>query len=278
MNIRAVPIGLATVALIAACATQPKNVVQLEQAREAVAALTSDPLAAQSASRELQAARQTLARAESALQQKKPVEEVEHLAYMAERQAEIGQVRLAEIRARQQIARAEAERTRVLLEVRERQAQLATERAEKRGREVEEARARLAELQAQQTERGMVLTLGDVLFDTGQASLRPGAALTLNRLAKFLHENPQTRIVIEGHTDARGSDAYNEELSRRRAAAVSDALEIRGVPRDRFQIDGRGEAFPVASNDTPAGRQRNRRVEIVFSDASGRFAEGAVRR
>jgi outer membrane protein OmpA-like peptidoglycan-associated protein len=299
MTSRIILVATAAVVLAAACATTPKNVPQLEEARAAVGNLTSEPLAAQAASRELQSARRALERAELAWQQKQPLEQVVHLSYLAERQAEIGQVRLAEVRARQQIARGEADRNAVLLEARERQTQLALRSAGTSARDAEAARAseqtaresamavqselqesqrKYAELQAKQTERGMVLTLGDVLFDTGQANLKPGAAPTLDHLAQFLQQNAATRVMIEGHTDSRGSTEYNEDLSRRRATAVSQALESRGTPTDRINIAGLGETLPVASNDTPAGRQRNRRVEIVFSDASGKFADGVVRR
>jgi outer membrane protein OmpA-like peptidoglycan-associated protein len=116
------------------------------------------------------------------------------------------------------------------------------------------------------------VTLGDVLFDTGQASLKPGADLVLGRLANFLMNNPQTKIIIEGHTDSRGSDEYNEQLSERRARSVASALVSRGVTNDSFTTVGRGKDFPVASNDTPEGRQQNRRVEIIFSDSAGKFA------
>jgi len=116
--------------------------------------------------------------------------------------------------------------------------------------------------------------LSDVLFDTGRATLKPGADRALDRLAQFLKGNPGTRVIVEGHTDSVGSEAYNEELSHRRAQAVTEALSARGVPADQYQAKGLGKAYPVASNETPAGRQQNRRVEIVFSDESGRFAEG----
>jgi outer membrane protein OmpA-like peptidoglycan-associated protein len=121
----------------------------------------------------------------------------------------------------------------------------------------------------------VILTLGDVLFDTDEASLKPAAIRTMGRLAEFLSENPETRIIVEGHADSRGSFAYNEQLSQRRAQAVADAMVVRGIDRDRFRAVGRGEAFPVATNATSAGRQENRRVEVVFSDNSGRFAEAA---
>jgi outer membrane protein OmpA-like peptidoglycan-associated protein len=137
------------------------------------------------------------------------------------------------------------------------------------------AQQQLADLQARQTDRGVVVTLGDVLFETGQATLKPGANLALNRLATFLSGNPQTRILIEGHTDSVGSEEYNEVLSERRARAVATELMSRGISADQLQTLGRGKGYPVASNDTPEGRQQNRRVEIVFSDSSGHFAQTA---
>jgi outer membrane protein OmpA-like peptidoglycan-associated protein len=138
------------------------------------------------------------------------------------------------------------------------------------------AQQQLADLQAKQTDRGVVVTLGDVLFDTGQATLKPGATLAMNRLATFLSSNPQTKVLIEGHTDSRGGDDYNIGLSERRARAVATELQSRGISAEQVQTLGRGKAYPVASNDTAEGRQQNRRVEIVFSDASGRFAQGAT--
>jgi outer membrane protein OmpA-like peptidoglycan-associated protein len=289
---RIVLVGAVSLSLFAGCATMPKAIPELDQAHAAVTRLSSDPLAAQSASRELQSSRDALARADQAKQNKEPLDEVVHLSYLAERQAQIGEAHLAELRSRQLIAKGEADRNAVLLEARDRQAQQAVARAgvqtlqanaargaaETARADLEESQRQLAELQAKQTERGMVLTLGDVLFDTSQADLKAGAAPTLNRVAQFLHENAQTRVLIEGYTDSRGSADYNQDLSRRRAGAVSTALEIRGAAPGRIITTGRGETLPVASNDTAEGRQRNRRVEIVFSDASGKFADNAVLR
>lgn len=268
--------SLAVVTLAAGCASAPKRSEQLEQARAEVETLAQDPQASQLASEELKAARGALQQADSALADKRPIEEVNHLAYVAERNAEIGKARIGEAQARQQIAQGEAERNRVLLEARTDEAQRAQASAVAARTDLESARKELSDLQAKQTERGMVLTLGDVLFDTNAATLKPGAAEHLDRLASFLTQNDGTRIIIEGHTDSRGSDAYNEELSRRRAQAVADALLTRGVPSNRFDILGRGEAVPVANNDSSAGRQQNRRVEIIFSDQSGKFAQGAT--
>jgi outer membrane protein OmpA-like peptidoglycan-associated protein len=268
-------------ALLAACASAPQRNDQLEQARAEVQKLTADPLAEQAASDDVNAARASLNQAETAFQQKRPPAEVDQLAYLALRHAQAGEARVSEASARQQVAQAQQDRDRILLQAREREAQQAKAEAETAKNtvaatqaELSNARQELQNLQAKQTDRGMVMTLSDVLFDTGKATLKPGAGRDLDRLAQALKDNPNTRVKIEGFTDSVGSDAYNQSLSERRAEAVADALRMRGVPADRLQAEGLGKEFPVATNNTPAGRQQNRRVEIVFSDESGRFAQG----
>ncbi|MDQ2778763.1 MAG: OmpA family protein, partial [Pseudomonadota bacterium] len=127
--------------------------------------------------------------------------------------------------------------------------------------------AQLAELQAKQTDRGMVLTLGDVLFDTGRAELKSGANRTLDQLTAFLKEHGERSVQIEGYTDSTGSEQTNQVLSERRAIAVKNALTDRGVEANRISARGMGPANPVASNGTQGGRQQNRRVEIVLPTA-----------
>jgi outer membrane protein OmpA-like peptidoglycan-associated protein len=117
-----------------------------------------------------------------------------------------------------------------------------------------------------------VLTLNDVLFDFNSAALKPGADTTIQRLADFMMANPERDIVVEGYTDSRGSAQYNRELSAERAQAVKQALVDRGISAARIRTEGLGEEYPVASNGTAAGRQLNRRVEIVLSDQEGQFA------
>ncbi len=267
--------------LLAACASAPQRNDQLEQARAEVRALSVDPLAQQAASSDVDAARASLSQAETAFQQKRPPEEVDQLAYLALRHAQAGEARIGEARARQQVAQAQKDRDQILLQAREREAQQAKAEAETARNtvaatqaELTNARQELQDLQAKQTDRGMVMTLSDVLFDTGRATLKPGAGRDLDRLAQALKDNPNTKVKIEGFTDSVGSDSYNQALSERRAQAVADALRTRGVSGDRVEAEGLGKEFPVATNDTPAGRQQNRRVEIVFSDESGRFAQG----
>jgi outer membrane protein OmpA-like peptidoglycan-associated protein len=277
----------AVTAAIAACATAPQRSEQVEQARAEIQTLTQDPMAQQAAGKDLEAARKSMQDAEMALQQKQPPAVVDHYAYLAKRHAEAGEARVAEAHSRQEVARAEDDRNKILMDSRSREAMNAQSQADAAKNQTAAAQAQLAnaqqqlaDLQAKQTDRGVVVTLGDVLFDTGQATLKPGADVAVNRLATFLSSNPQTKVLIEGHTDSRGSEDYNVGLSERRARAVSTALESHGIAAAQIQTLGRGKAYPVASNDTPEGRQQNRRVEIVFSDASGRFAQssGAVQR
>ena len=268
----------AAAVILAACATTPETIPELEQARSRVESLASNPQASQIASRELTAARAALARAEQAHADGEEAGEVIHLAYLAERRAELGLSRIAEATARERISKAEAERNKALLAARS--AELNAARAEAQASrqaalqarsELESLQQQFAVLEAEKTDRGMVLTLGDVLFDTDQATLKPGAEQTIARLAEFLVRNEGTKIRIEGHTDSTGSEDYNSELSRRRAQAVADALAVHAISPARAVVVGRGEGFPVATNATVAGRQQNRRVEVVFSDPEGQF-------
>jgi outer membrane protein OmpA-like peptidoglycan-associated protein len=273
----------AVAAALAACATAPQRSEQVEQARAEIQTLSQDPLAQQAAGKDMEAARKSLQDAELALQQKQPPAVVDHYAYVAKRHAEAGEARVAEAHSRQEVARADSDRNKILMDSRNREAMNAQAQADAAKNQAAAAQAQLAnaqqqlaDLQAKQTDRGVVVTLGDVLFDTGQATLKPGATLAMNRLATYLSSNAQTKVLIEGHTDSRGGDDYNVGLSERRARAVATELESRGISADQVQTLGRGKAYPVASNDTAEGRQQNRRVEIVFSDASGRFAQGAT--
>jgi outer membrane protein OmpA-like peptidoglycan-associated protein len=275
-------VGAVTAAL-AACAAAPQRSEQVEQARTEIQTLSQDPLAQQAAGSDLDAARKSLQQAEMALQQKQSPAVVGHYAYLAKRHAEAGEARASEAHSRQEVARGQDERNQIVMQTRNREASNAQASAEAARNQAAAAQAQLAsaqqqlaDMQAKQTDRGVVVTLGDVLFDTGQSTLKPGAMSAINRLATFLSQNSNTKVLIEGHTDSVGSDDYNIGLSERRARAVATELESRGVPDSQIQTLGRGKDMPVATNGTPEGRQQNRRVEIVFSDASGRFAQGAT--
>jgi outer membrane protein OmpA-like peptidoglycan-associated protein len=279
--------------ILAACTTTPPEDPALVAARTAVEQLEADPLAQQSAGKPLEDARDALAAAEAAARNHKPQADVDHLAYLATRRADIGQAVVDENRARTQMAQAQAKRDAVIVnerereaqaarteaaasqaqaEVAQRQAQAAQADAEASAAQARAAQQELSDLQAKQTERGMVLTLGsNLLFDTGSDVLKPGADDSMNRVAQFLQQQPHIDVRIEGHTDSVGSASYNDALSERRAAAVAHALQSRGVDPARLQAVGRGKELPVATNETAAGRQQNRRVEIIFSDLKGQF-------
>ncbi len=289
-------IGLGVAAALAGCSGLPERVDNLEQARAAVRRAEQDPLASQVASRQLAAAHDALNDADAAYRNRESLQLIEHDAYLAQRYADIAEQRIDEQHAKEQIADSKEQQNRILLQARTREAQAAeqrnqqiqqqnesiqqqnqaisqrTESVEQRNKELQQ---QLADLQAKQTEQGIVLTLGDVLFDTAQATLKPGADPTIDRLAKFMRDNMDRHVMIEGYTDSRGSDQYNQQLSQQRAAAVRNALVMRGIDPNRLRTVGLGESYPVASNDTPAGMQRNRRVEIVVSDEKGQFPAAA---
>lgn len=124
----------------------------------------------------------------------------------------------------------------------------------------------LAFLNARKTDRGIVFTLGDVLFATGKSDLRSGAMANFDRLAETLKKQPDRHITIEGHTDSVGSESLNLTLSQKRADAVKDYLVGRGIPTDNISTTGKGESSPLASNDNSSGRQKNRRVEVIIEN------------
>lgn len=124
----------------------------------------------------------------------------------------------------------------------------------------------LMDLRARPTDRGALVTLGDVLFEFNRADIKATGHGELQKLADFLKKHPNRQVLIEGHTDDIGSNAYNENLSRRRAEAVAGALAAMGVPSPRVTAVGYGESYPVASNTTDTNRALNRRVEVYISD------------
>lgn len=166
-----------------------------------------------------------------------------------------------------ELAREEAERARRLAQAQAREADLARREAELLSAEAVDLRAQLAGLRPEQSPRGRMLVLGDVFFSTGQGELRPEAKDSISPVKDFIDRYPGLPVSIEGHTDDRGSDTANQRLSERRAASVRDALLAVGVDAARLQVVGRGEATPVASNETTSGRARNRRVEVIVEGA-----------
>lgn len=279
----------AATALLMACASTPPNNAALNEARALYNQAVNDVSTARAAPVELRAAQEALQQAEAAFKEGDDPSAVNHHAYLARQRAATAMQAGVIARAEASAAASSTERNRILMEARTREAEAGNAAAQKArdqavvarmaaGQQLAAAEAasaqaaklrqQLADLQAQQTDRGMVLTLGDVLFDTGRAELKSGAFSTVDRLATFLRENPERRVAIEGHTDSVGSDDFNQTLSRNRAESVRAALTSRGIDGGRITAQGMGEAQPVANNGTAEGRQRNRRVEIIIANAS----------
>lgn len=241
-------IGTVLIIGIAGCAAGPNPT--LERLRTTYQQAQQNPDIQTHAPAALQEASATLSRAEQVWEEERDSREVQHLAYVTEQKIEIARARAQQRMAGAQIEQLGGAREQVLLES-----------AQQRARQLEQ---KLAEFKARETERGLLLTLGDVLFEVGSADLKPGIQRKLFPLAEFLKENPDRNVLIEGHTDNTGSPAYNLELSQRRADAVASFLISQGVSPRRITTRGYGQAYPVAPNTTAAGRQQNRRVEVVI--------------
>ena len=247
-----IALTLAAGLMAASCATTPPP-APLSQARNAYDHLAADPEVVKHAPVELYKAKKAVERAEASWNRDAGKVRTKNLASIADKH-----ITIARAVAQQALAEAEASqlrerRTQVLLDARE--AALAA-----REREIDALKA----LNAEQTSRGAVITLGDVLFALGGTDLKPDAIRALKQLVAFLREYPERTVAIEGHTDSVGPETFNVTLSRRRAQSVQNILVRGGVDPRRISADGYGEAYPVASNSSKAGRQRNRRVDLVI--------------
>ena len=240
--------------LIYGCATTPNP--HLERTQNLFNEITADPLVAAKAPVPYAKAEESLAKLKAMVNEGDDEEDIKRVAYETQLKTKIAREKANTAIANEHIAGAEEERTQVQLNT--------------RTAEADELARQLAELQAKSTERGMVVTMGNVLFEYDKADINPGGMRVIDKLAAFLEKYPERTIQIEGHTDSRGSDAYNQRLSERRAEAVKRALLYQGIQESRMSAIGYGEAFPIATNETSSGRQQNRRVEIVISDEQGR--------
>ncbi|MBQ5948372.1 OmpA family protein [Massilia sp. ST3] len=285
---------LAAAVLAVACASAPVTTPTLDQARADFVAANNNPQIATHAPLEFKAASDALDQANSAAARRESLSDIDRLAYVAKQKIATAQEVAKAKAAEADIANASRERDAVRLEARtaeadrakrdaeaaqaqaasaqqqaaqaQAQAQAAQEQNAALAQRAAQLEALLVELHAVKTERGYVVTIGDVLFGTDKSSLTPNGMSTLRKLADVMAQNPNRTVLVEGFTDSVGSETYNQELSQRRANAVATALGSLGVPRDRIAMRAYGEAFPVASNDTASNRQLNRRVEIVLSN------------
>lgn len=266
----------ATVVGLAACSGTPQPDAALEQARATYADAANNPQVVDKAPLELKQAKDALDQADAIWHQHGNRDQLEYYAYLANRRAQVAEQTADLKTAQDRVNNAAADRAQTLLQSRTGQAEAAQQRANQAEQRADQLQAQLADLHAKQEQGGYVLTLNNVLFTTGQADLKPGAASTIDQLAAFLQQQPARSVLIKGFTDSTGSEEFNLRLSELRADAVRDALVARGVDPGRIQTRGFGPAMPVASNNNEAGRQLNRRVQVVISDLNGRFPAGGA--
>lgn len=308
MNIsRSLPMTVIALAIMAGCSTTPTPNARLDEARTSYRMAQEDPQTRDMAGAEMRQAGDALNKANDAWTRKESPAEVDHLAYLAKQKVLVAQETARQKTAELAVTQADAERDKLRLEARtneadaalrsaaasqrqseasqrqaanaQRQAATSQSQADAARQQAEDAQARssqletqLRDLNAKKTDRGLVITLGDVLFDTNQAQLKSGSLRSVEKLGIFLKQYPQRRALVEGFTDSVGSEGTNQDLSARRADAVRAALVNLGVSGDRIATQGYGEAYPVAGNDSAGGRQMNRRVEIVLSAEDGSIA------
>ncbi len=286
------PITLFAVAIVSGCSTTPNP--SLTDAHNRYNNARTNPEITNLAAVELKDASESLNKADNAFNEDENEENVNHLSYLAKQQVGIAQETAKRKTAEIAVTNAGAKRDQMRLQARTVEADLAKQQVAIlqdnanlqatelaiAGANTERDQALIAqqeillnELNAKKTDRGMVITLGDVLFQTNRAQLESGGIRNVEKLGNFLTQYPEYKVLVEGYTDSRGSNDLNQELSDRRAYSVRTALMDMQISNDRVATRGYGEAFPVASNNSAASRQLNRRVEIVLSDNTGHISQ-----
>jgi outer membrane protein OmpA-like peptidoglycan-associated protein len=242
-----VPALLALSVGLAACATPPNP--SLEQARTNFSALQANPQSSQVAALETKDASDWLDKADAAYRNKEDAKKVDQLSYLTIQRVELAKQTINLRTAEDQLKNADAMRAQARLAARDAQIKKLQE-----------------SLNAKQTERGTLVTFGDVLFDFNKAELKSSGMMDVNKLAQFLQQNPDRQVIVEGYTDSSGSASYNQSLSERRANSVRTALVKMGVDSTRVVAQGYGKEYPVSDNSTSSGRAQNRRVEVTISN------------
>ncbi len=259
-----IPVLLVALVGLQGCASQASR-QQLEQATLAFQSVGDDPQTLHDAPKDVMRAAESLERANRFADYWGGDADVEHYAYLSQRYSEIARQHSEQIQKQRRATQLAMERERLRQALQE--ARLLD--AQQQGRLLEDQMVSLA---AAETDRGLVMTLGDVLFEAASAELGPSANRTLLKVVRFLQLNPKRRVRIEGYTDNRGDAAENLALSEARAQAVSDFMQSLGIDGARMEVVGYGEQHRVAENASARGRAQNRRVEILFSDEQGRLS------
>lgn len=242
-----IPALLAASVALAACSSQPNP--SLEQARTNYSALQTNPKASELAALETKDASEWLDKADKAYRDKEDAKKVDQLAYLTIQRVEVAKETIALKTAENELKGAAAQRAQARLDARDAQI-----------KQLQQS------LNAKQTERGTLVTFGDVLFDLNKAELKSSGLVNVNKLAQFLQENPDRKVIVEGYTDSTGAASYNQSLSERRANSVRMSLVKMGVDPTRIVAQGYGKEYPVADNGSTSGRAMNRRVEVTISN------------
>jgi outer membrane protein OmpA-like peptidoglycan-associated protein len=242
-----IPALLAASVALAACSAPPN--ANLEQARTNYTGLQANPQASKVAALETKEASDYLDKANKAYLDKEDQAKVDQLAYLTNQRVEVAKQTIALRTAENNLKNAAAQRAQARLDARDAQI-----------KQLQDS------LNARQTDRGTLVTFGDVLFATNKADLKSNGLVNINKLAQFLQENPDRKVIVEGYTDSTGSESYNQSLSERRATSVQVALIKMGVDPARIVTQGYGKEYPVAENSSVSGRAMNRRVEVTISN------------
>jgi outer membrane protein OmpA-like peptidoglycan-associated protein len=242
-----IPALLAASVALAACSTPPN--ANLEQARSNYTGLQTNPQASKVAALETKEASDYLDKANKAYQDKEDQAKVDQLAYLTNQRVEVAKQTIALRNAEANLKNASAQRAQARLDARDAQI-----------KQLQDS------LNAKQTDRGTLVTFGDVLFATDRADLKSSGLVNINKLAQFLSENPDRKVIVEGYTDSTGTANHNQSLSERRAGSVRTALVKMGVDPARIVAQGYGKEYPVAENSSVSGRAMNRRVEVTISN------------
>ena len=242
-----IPALLAASVALAACSTPPN--ANLEQARTNYSGLQANPQASKVAALETKDASDYLDKADKAYLDKEDPAKVDQLAYLTNQRVEVAKQTIALRTAEANLKNASAQRAQARLDARDQQI-----------KQLQDS------LNARQTDRGTLVTFGDVLFATDKAELKSNGLMNINKLAQYLQENPDRKVIVEGYTDSTGTATHNQSLSERRANSVRMALVKMGVDPTRVVAQGYGKEYPVADNTSVSGRAQNRRVEVTISN------------
>jgi outer membrane protein OmpA-like peptidoglycan-associated protein len=260
--------GITLALTVVGCATMPPDYPALDTARSAVQSAEVDPNVSKYAALDLQTAKTELQEADAAAMKHDETGIVQP-AYMATQTAHLAQLKASAKAEDVRVAEGQTERDRIQLAARTNEVASATLARDQATQRAAALQSEVDALKAKPTDRGLVLTLGDVLFDTGRAELNPGATRNLDQLVQFLTAHPERRVEIDGYTDSVGTDSFNLDLSQRRADMVKSVLVSRGIDPARIVTRGYGKEYGVASNAESSGRQLNRRVEVVIGGDDG---------